>query len=312
VQNLRQYPCKLALNIAGAISPGVITITGTTIVGVFDAVFNVGSEGLKQDLRAALRKHLGLSSASSIPSNLKLARLISMEKVEATSNLEVLNVLHKFDIKGYALKENTYVKNESIFDSNLTSYEVKLPNTISNEANKPSVGDVIRTTFYYILESSSENVLFSKSGTLYSNKTFANIDSIAISSGFSSGASSSATLTITSLNQPLNGSRYRAIYDYTAPKENERITVRYNYNKLISDVVFNIEDVRPINADVLPKEGRRVLIDVELKIVVLPEFINNSSIVQQNVQDAITAALNASSLGTTIDSSDLVSIANSI
>ncbi len=311
-QNIRKAPSRLGLTISGSISPGVITVSGTTISGVFDVVYTVGTSGLKQDLRSALRKALGLSSTSPVPTNLKISRLISLEKVDATTNLDVLSVLHTYDVKGYSLQDNTYVKEESIIDSTLSVYEIKLPPTSDNNDNIPAVGDKLRITFYYTLSSNSENVLFSKGGTLYTNNIFATVDSIAISSGFTSGSSASATLTISTQNQPLNGSRYKVSYDYTAPKSNERITVRYNYNKLLTDSTLNIENARPINADVIAKEAVAILVDVEISVVVTSEFTNTSQIVKQNVQDAVTSALNAVSLGTIIDASDLINIAYTV
>ena len=308
-QNLRMAPTKLALTISGSISPGVITVSGITTAGVFDVVYTVGTSGLKQDLRSALRTSLGLNSVSSIPSNLKISRLISMEKVETSSNLDVLNVLNSFDIKGYSINQNTFVKNEAVSDSTLNVTEIKLPTTTNNTNNVPQVGERIRVTFYYILENSSENVLFSKSGTLYTNKTFSIIDSISISSGFTSGSSSSALLTINNQNQPANSSRYTVIYDYIAPKQNERINISFNCNKLIGDATLAVENTRPINADVLVKEAQAINVDITMNIVVTSDFINNITTVQQNVQDAISSALNATALGTTVDSSDLVNAA---
>ncbi len=308
-QNLRMAPTKLALNISGSISPGVITISGTTNIGVFDVVYVVGTSGLKQDLRSALRTSLGLTSVSNIPSNLSVSRLIKMEKVDTSNNLDVLSVLNSFDIKGYSINQNTFVKSEAVSDTTLGVTEIKLPTTTNNTSNSPQVGEKIRVTFYYILTNSSENVLFSKGGTLYTNKSFAIIDSIAISSGFTSGASSSALLTISNQNQPGTGSRYTVIYDYTAPKQNERINITYNSNQLIGDATIAVENTRPINADVLVKEAQAIDVDITMNIVVTSDFINNTTTVQQNVQDAITSALNATQLGTTVDSSDLVNAA---
>lgn len=312
VKNLRQAPSRLGLNIAGSISPGVITISGTTIYGVLDIVYTVGTSGLKQDLRSALRTALSLTSTSALPTNLKIARLISVEKVETTTNLDVLGILNIFDIKGYSIRENTFVKDEAVSDLSLSTTEIELPITIENNLNVPQVGERLKVSFYYILEASSENILFSKSGTLYSNKSFAIVDSIAISSGFTSGASATALLTILNQNQPTTGSRYSAIYDYIAPKLNERITIDYNYNQLITDTTLAVENTRPINADVLVKEAQAINVDITMNIVVTPEFINNISTVQQNVQDAVTTALNATALGTTVDSSDLVNSAYSV
>lgn len=308
-QNLRLAPTRLSLNISGSISSGVITVSGTSSVGVFDVVYTVGTSGLKQDLRSALRTALNLTSVSSIPSNLKISRLISMEKVETDNNLEVLDVLNSFDIKGYSINQNTFVKSEAVNDTTLSVTEIRLPTTANNTTNSPGVGEKIRVTFYYILENSTENVLFSKSGTLFTNKSFAIIDSIAISSGFTSGSSSSALLTVNNQNQPTSGSRYTAIYDYIAPKSNERINITYNCNSLIADATLAVENTRPINADVLVKEAQAINVSVTMNIVVTSDFINNTSTVKQNVQDAVSAALNATALGTTIDSSDLIEAA---
>jgi hypothetical protein len=187
-----------------------------------------------------------------------------------------------------------------------------LPDTTLNEASAPGVGDKVRVTFYFVLDKDVENVSFSKSGTLYTDKIFATVDSIVVSSGFTSGASQSATLTVNNLNQPNTGNRYQSMYDYTAPKQNERITIRYNLNKLIGDSQKLIESTKPITADVLGKEATRIGIDVEMNIVLYSEYVNSENTVSQNVKDAITSALNSNSLGTTIDASDLVVVAQGI
>jgi hypothetical protein len=135
---------------------------------------------------------------------------------------------------------------------------------------------------------------------------------VAISGGFISGSSSLATLTISNLNQPSTRSRYKVLYDYLAPKTNERININFNYDKLITDSTFKIEKSRPINADVLAKSSVPILIDTTIKISILSDFTNSSSIVLQNVKDAITSILNATALNTKVDSSDLVNQAYTI
>ena len=75
---------------------------------------------------------------------------------------------------------------------------------------------------------------------------------------------------------------------------------------------MNIENTRPITADVLVKEATSIEINVTMNIVVTTEFINNTITVQQNVQDAVTAAINADQLGTTIDASDLINEAYTV
>ena len=83
-------------------------------------------------------------------------------------------------------------------------------------------------------------------------------------------------------------------------------------NKLIPDATLLVENTRPITADVLVKEDTAISVDVTMNIVLLPEFLKNSNTVKQNVQDAVTNALNATALNTTIDQSDLILVAGGI
>lgn len=312
VQNLRQAPTPLGLTIAGSISEGVITVSGTTINRIADVVITATQNGLKQDLSSAIKSFLSLTSSQTVPATVDIVRLVSMERVTTTTSLDVLSVNQTYDTKGYKLLNNSFVKSESIVDTSLVATEVELPSTPDNIASPPSVGDRLRVTFYISTVSDTENVSFSRGGTLFTNKTFAIVDTMAISSGFTSGASSSATLTVTNTNQPITGSRYKATYDYRAPKINERITITSNFNKLIGDSTISIENTRPINADVLGKASTSIQVDVTMKIVVTTEFTNSSAIVLQNVQDTVTQALNAQQLGTIVDSSDLSSAASGV
>ena len=80
--------------------------------------------------------------------------------------------------------------------------EFILPSNVGNLSAAPVTGDSLQVTFYYTTVSDSENISFSKSGTLYTNKRFALVNTIDISSGFSSGSSAVSSLTVTNLNQP--------------------------------------------------------------------------------------------------------------
>lgn len=306
LKNLRIAPSNLGLTISGSVSPGIVTITGTTLFLAADIVYTVGTAGLKQNIASAIKSFLGLETNQSIPSNVSMARITKVERVRATSNLDVLEVLNTYDLRGYGLRDNSFVKEESIIDSSLSATEIMLPSTPDNLSSIPSVSDRIRITFHIAVSGDSENVSFSRSGLLHTNKRFALISTIALSSGFTSAPSAAATLTITSLNQPLTRSRYKAFYDYTAPKINERITIRYNYDKLLTDVTLAVENTRPINADVLSKAAVSIPVDITMNVVVTESFKNNTEIVKQNVKDAVTSALNATSLGTVIDGSDLI------
>lgn len=310
--NLRQAPSNLCLIMAGSVSPGIVTVSGTTIFGVFNVVFTVATTGLKQDLSAALRKALGFTSKSSMPNTMRIARVTKVSKVTTSSSLEVLSTDHTYDIKGYHLYDNSFVKEESVGDMMLKLTEFVLPSTPNNISSTPISGNKLQVTFYYTVSPDTENVSFSKSGTLYTDKKFILVDTVAISSGFTSSGSSTATLTISNFNQPSTRSRYKVFYDYLAPKTNERINVRFNFDKLIGDSTFNIENTRPINADVLVKSSVPTFVDVTMRIGITDEFINSTTIVLQNVRDAMTAKLNATALNTKIDASDLVNQAYTV
>lgn len=311
-QNIRQAPCNLAITINGSIVPGIITVTGKTIQYVQDVVFVASSSGLTHDLSAAIKSYLNLSSKDSLPSNLSVVRLIKFNKVNTDNSLNVLSTLHEYDILGYSINNNSLVLSESIKKSSLSSTQIKLPDTEGNLDNSISVGDKILVSFYIYYSNDSENIYFTKSGTQYSQKKFAFIDTVSISSGFNSVSSASATISIQSMNQPISKSRYKVYYDYIAPKTNERITITSNYNKLIGDVQLLIENTRPLTADVLVKLAEAILVDITMYIVVTNEFANSSNIVKQNVQDAITSFLNSDTLGQIIDSSDLINTAYTV
>jgi hypothetical protein len=308
IRNLRNAPSKLRLTIAGTISPGVLTVAGTTITGVFNGVFIATSNGLTHDLSSLIRKSLGLNTNQNIPSGIEVVRLISFERVQATGS-EVIAVEQEYDVFGYEIKNNEFVKRESLENSSLTRTQIKLPSTLTNNDNSPQIGDKFRVTFYIGRTSDTENVAFSKSGSLFTQKIFAFVDSISISSGFTSGSSQSSTLTVSPLNQPAQGSRYTAFYDYLAPKPNERITIRYNKNQVIEDNTFAIERTRPIGADVLVKAAVPIRVNISMSIVVERGFETSSSVVAQNVVDAVSQALNSSVLGTVIDESDFINAA---
>jgi hypothetical protein len=311
-QNLRQAPTRLKLSIAGSISVGVITVSGTSFEGIFDGVFTVSTPGLTHNLAGLIRDALDIASNQPVPSSVGVVRLISAEKVTTSTSLEVLSVDHTYDIKGYEVRNNNFVKSEAVSNSTLSATEIQLPSTVDNETNAPELGDRMRVTFYIGTTDDTENVSFSKSGSLFTDKIFALVDTIAISSGFTSGASQSATLTVSAQNQPSQGSRYSVTYDYLAPKTNERINIRYNNNSVINDAVFSIEEVRPIGSDVLPKTAEPLLINTTQHIVVTGAYENSSTLVAQNVRDALTSALNASSLATTVDESDLINVAYTV
>jgi uncharacterized phage protein gp47/JayE len=317
--NLKQTTTKLSVNVSDQVlNSGVITVVGNTLMKAADIVFTATANGLKQNINEAMRKVLNLNSQTSLPSNVKLVKIAKLEKVSTVSsgNDEVLSVHNSYDINGTHLRDNSYFSRNFIEDTSLGNLEFILPPTFNNISdntsfnNIPKIGDKLRITFYYVTIGDSENLSFTRNGTLYTNKSFGLIDKIFVASGFSN--SISTKITTSAFNQPITGSRYKVTYNYTAPKINERITLRYNYNKLVSDVTFNIETSRPINADVIVKEAKSISVDLTMNIVITESKKTSSTLIKQNLQNALITALNQNVLGGVIDSSDLINTAYSI
>lgn len=307
--NLRQAPSKLAITVTDQINnTGIITIAGTSLTKIKEVVFTATKNGLQQNIAEAVRSVLGLKSSGTISSNISLARITQLQKVTTTGG-EILSTDVTYDVLGTAIQNNIFYANEMIDNDVLSNLDFILPSTSNNLANEPKIGDKLKITCYYTTQSDTESLSFTRNGTLYTNKLFAFINKIYVSSGFTS---TSVRFIISYFNQPATGSRYKVFYDYVAPKQNERITIRYNYNQLISDTTFNIENTRPINADVLVKAARQMLVDLTMNVVIKSDFLTSEDTVLRNLQDKLITAINTNKLGDILDASDLVTIAQSV
>lgn len=317
-KNLRQAPTRLLGTTTDQIvNPGIITINGTTLTKAENIIFTATNTGLKLNLSEALRKALKLSSTATLPSNVKVAKIIKAEKVVTASNTDdsVLTVLATYDTQNSVIQNNLLYANEMLADSSFQALDFKLPNTINNSLtgatnNLPTLGDKIRITFYFITENDSENLSYTRNGTLYTNKRFALINKMFIASGFK--ASQATRFTTTSFTQPGLGSRYKIFYDYLAPKQNERIVVRYNYNQLISDVTFAIENSRPINADVLVRAAKETLLDLTINVVIDPAQTSSQTTILQNLRDRLVTTLTTTQLGQIVDQPTIINVAQSV
>jgi hypothetical protein len=317
-KSLRQAPTKIISNTSDQVlNTGAINISGTTLFKAEDIIFTATNTGLRLNLNEAIRKALTLSSSASIPTNIKIAKIIKAEKVRTVSanNDNVLQILATYDVQNSIIKHNLLYSDSMLQNSNLQNLEFVLPNTVNNSLtiptnNIPTIGDKIRITFYYMIENDSETISYTRNGTLYTNKLFAFINKFYIASGFK--ASQSTKFTASSFTQPALGSRYTIFYDYLAPKQNERVLIRYNYNKLISDVTFNLESSRAINADVIVRQAKQILVDLTMNIVILDEYRTSQNTVLQNVRDKLLEALSIDSLGETIDAITLINIAQGV
>lgn len=317
-KNLKQSLCRLAgTTIDQTLNTGTITISGTTMTQVVDTIFTATNSGLKLNLIEAVRKNLKLNSNSSIPANLKLAKVLKLEKVTTISpnSDEVLNVLATYDLKNTTINDNSFYLDDCLFDTSLQNFEFILPTTQNNTLdtnikNIPRIGDKFRVTFYYTNDSDSENLSYTRNGVLYTNKKFALVNKIFVNSGFN--ASLSTRLSLSTLSQPNVGSRYKVVYDYIAPKPNERISINYNFNKLISDVTLALENNRPINSDVLVRGSKPVLVDLTMNIVLSSNTTIATSTILQNLRSALLTNINSNTLGSVIDQITLINIAQGI
>ena len=314
--NLKQSPTKLAITVSDqVVNTGTLTVVGTTINKATDIVFAAGSSSLQQSLSAALKSAMGLNSNVSLPTNVKLVKIAKLERVSTTnsSSNEVLSVNATYDVIGSQINDNTFYQNSFVRNSSLDNFSFILPSTSNNSTNlnsQGSAGDKFRITFYYSISNDQESVNFTRNGTLYTNKSFALIDRVYVSSGFNN--SQSTKVSISSFNQPSTGSRYTSYYNYLAPKQNERIIINYNYNKLIADATFNIEANRPINADILVREAEQVDLDVSMNVVITSQYSASAALVLQNLRDKLIATINSGGLGAYIDSSSLINAAFSV
>jgi hypothetical protein len=315
---LKQAPTKvIGTTVDQVVNSGSINISGMTLSKAVDIVFTATNTGLKLNLNEAIRKALSLPSTVSIPSNVKLARLVKVEKVVTASPTDdsVLEILTTYDVKNTAIRNNLLYGNEMLQDLTLQNLDFVLPSTTNNimnveTHNLPTLGDKIRITFYYTTDNDSEVLAYTRNGTLYTNKTFTFVNKIYSSSGFKT--SQSTKFTATSFTQPGLGSRFKVFYDYLAPKQNERILVRYNFNKLISDVTFSIENTRPINADVLIRQAKQVLLDLTINIVITDDAKSSQTTVLQNLRDKLLSALTTNLLGEIVDAPTLINVAQSV
>jgi len=138
-----------------------------------------------------------------------------------------------------------------------------------------------------------------------SYKRFATIDRVTLSDVQAPDDPSYTNIKIQRFQAPLDNSVYGLNYTYKAPKEGERITISYLYNKLINDVTKDVESQRLINTDILVKAGIEVPLVVGLSAV-LADGVNPVS-AQSSITTRISELLNSNALGGSLEPSFVVS-----
>lgn len=302
IANQRRSPSNLVVTLTGIpTSGGSIRISGTTINKVSGVLTLTADSTI--DLSSLIKSAEGTSNIS----NIYIARVTKMNKVTTTLSGAISSTDFEYDLTNYGLNNTKWDRANAIELTSISSTSIKLASTDYNDSSTITTGTKLYVVFYYAKPNDYEDLYFSRSGEAITNKRFGYISSISRVSGLQdSGGTTIGTVQIDTLNQPEINETYLTSYIYKAPKENERITVNYEYNKLIVDATTAIEQKRPITADVLEKAATKIEVDVSAVIIVSSSYKNQKSTVKQDVSDNITSALTATALGTTIDSSDII------
>lgn len=302
--NLRRAATNLKISAGSIGSAGILGIVGTTFSKVADSLLVISSgNGFDIDLAQAIKDDLGVTS---LTEKVHVVKIKSVERVVLDNSGLVSSVDNVYDIVNYRIQDNSCDIEIGLVDVSLNNTTVSLPRTADNTVALLSTSDTVRVTFYYTVEDDTEQLFFSRNGDRITDKVFLIVDRIQVSSGFLNSAGAlTGEIVVLNLNQPVSNTTYAVDYNYIAPKENERITVTFNANDVPRATTLSIEDVRPITADVLIKEAAAKIVDMTIRIVLLPEFVGQEQTVLQDAVDSVTAFLNANSLGTTVDASDV-------
>lgn len=292
-------PTRVGVEVSGTIKPGRIKVVGTTLTRhELTLTAGLSISGLIFDIKSELKEAMGLSS---LPSSLFISRVDRV--VGLDSDVE-------YDMAGQLLMNNTYSFGVAGLDESLDSTKFALPSTKNNDEISLTSGEKVKVSVLIGDSNDFETLYFGSDTEVITDKRFARIDTASVSSGFrSSSGTLVGTVTLTPTGQPDNGLTYNVVYNFKAPTEGERISVKYNLNRLVATVTNNIEVVRPITADVLVKEAFEIGIDVVGEIVIASDAESGSQTVLENVINAVVNLLNTSSLGSAIDYSDIITVA---
>jgi len=298
---VKYSPSNLILDVSDSIKPGKIRITGTSLTRAdFKTTYGVDASQLTFDLSSYIKN---LFEKSTLDSTYYIARVDEVYLID-----DFGQKIFSFDTLGYKILNSKYDVTFSSSDLNLSGYKFTLPPTSSNLSAALSSGSRIVVSCLIAKEADFEEIYFPSNGRFYSSKSYGFISKINVSSGFRGSAGNIiGNLTIYVGNQPATNTVFFTDYKFQAPKEGERITIRYNLNRLLIDATNAIESVRPISADVLIKEASEILIDVSGQILINDNQIQNTNFIVQNAADEISKVLSTNSLGATVDYSDIIS-----
>jgi len=296
-------PTFLALSLTGISSPGKVKILGTSLnTYMLDVTVGTSITGNKVDLEPYIEEALGLTELNE---DIGIARIFSVSRLDDNGDPDKV-----FSKVGHGLSNIEFTVGTASIDSSLTNYEFTIPSNETNNEIELSSSDTIRVELCIYNKNESEELFYDVPTERTSANRYGRISNISVSSGFRDSVGGiSGSIEISALNQPALSEQYQIDYDFISPKEGERITVSYNINKLILDATSEIERVRPITADVLVKEAEEISVDVSGTILINDDALNDTDSIIENVANAVTNLISASSLGGTVDYSDVISVA---
>lgn len=301
IDYVKYSPSSLILDVSDSTRPGKIKISGTTLTRAnFTVTYGVDATNLTFDLSSYIKK---LFDKSSLDSSYYIARIDEAYIVD-----DYGQNIFSFDINGYNILNSEYDVTFAQSNPDLTNTKFTLMSTQKNLSAPLSSGARVSISLLVAKEDDFEEIYFSTNGRAYSSKSYGFISRISVSSGFRGTAGNTiGNLAAYTLNQPPVNTIFYSNYKFKAPKEGERITIRYNINRLLIDATNAIESVRPVSADVLIKEAAEILVDVSGQILINENQTQNTSFIVQNAADEISKVLSTNSLGSTVDYSDIIS-----
>ena len=293
-------PTNLVVSVSNSTRSGKVKVSGTTM------------SRLEVDIYAGLSvEDLTFNLSSEIESFMVGCEegLVGVARVDYVAKLDADDKpSEEYDILGYAVENSYYDYGVGLSSEDLTNKKFTLPSTPNNLSISLTSGDKVRVSLLVYNEGGVEDFYFPGDGIVISDSRFSRIDLVSVTSGFRNSAGTLAgTVSIGPFNQPSSNERYNSDYDFTAPKEGERITISYNTNTVLASATAAVELVRSITADVLVKGAEELVVDVYGTIVINDESLNNSNIIVENAANAVTNVLTSGALGDVIDFSDIIS-----
>jgi phage-related baseplate assembly protein len=295
-------PTRLTAAITGSTTAGVIKAVGTTLTRLeLDITAGVSINGDTIDLSPDLKSVLGVTT---LPTTIFVARVDSIEGLDSNQ---------KYDIAGYSLQNNLYSFGTANLDESLSATTLTVPNTTNNSTVSFTSGEKVRVSLLLGNNNDFEELYFAGDGTASTDKVFGRIDRLSVSSGFRSTVGTLiGSIVVSPTSQPGVGLPYSVNYSFVSPKEGERLTLRYNLNRLVIDTTVSVENVRSITADVLVKESFQLPIDVSGEIVINENAKSSANTILENASNDVVNLLNSSTLGTIVDYSDIISVVASV